>query len=107
MAFKGIDWDAIMNKTPEQRAEERETAAAEFEAKILRQIDERKAKVTALLANVDAIPEKDIKFVRSLETKSTMYCMSGYMGGLLTDLSEKQVAYLDGLHRKYCIQKTS
>ena len=101
MAFKGIDWDAIRNKTPEQRAAEREAADAEFEAKILQTIDARKAMVSALLANIGAIPEKDAKFVRSLEIKSTIYDRYGRMGGELADLSEKQVAYLDGLYRKW------
>ncbi|MDD5056587.1 MAG: hypothetical protein PHQ60_02340 [Sideroxydans sp.] len=53
------------------------------------------------MAAIDAIPEKDAKFVRSLETKSTQFDRDGRMGGELANLTDKQVAYLDGLYQKY------
>jgi hypothetical protein len=100
MVFK-IDWDAINNKTPEQREEERRTHYEELATRLKSLVEARLAMVQSLLANLQVIPEKHLKFVRGLEYRSTTYGREGLLGESLGVLTDKQVAYLEGLYKSY------
>jgi hypothetical protein len=101
MAFKKIDWDAISNKTPEQRDDERRAHYERIAARLKSLVEARMAMVKSLLANLQVIPEKHLKFVRDIEYKSTTYGMAGLLGESLADLTDKQAAYLEGLYKTY------
>lgn len=100
MAFK-IDWYAIANSTPEQREAEQKARYERHIAGLKSLVEVRMAMVESLVANLQMIPEKHQKFVRGLEYKCTTYGTEGLLGEDLAALTEKQVNYLEGLHKTY------
>lgn len=106
MAFK-IDWDAIRNKTPEQRDEERKAHYEQIAARLKFLVEARITMVKSLLANLQAIPDKHVRFIRDLEYKSTTYGMEGLLGESLAELTDNQVKYLEGLYESYVAKPDS
>jgi hypothetical protein len=104
MAFKKIDWDAINNKTPEQREEECRAHYERLAERLKSLIEARLIMVKSLLANLQVVPEKHLKFVKDLEYKSTTYGREGLLGESLADLTDKQAAYLEGLYKSYGVK---
>ena len=104
MAFK-IDWDAISNKTPEQRNEERRTHYEQLAARLKLLVEGRITMIKALLANQQAVPEQHWVFLRDLEYKSTTYGLDGLLGESLANLSDRQASYLEGLYKSYGSKK--
>lgn len=115
MAFKKmLDFKKLMDQSPEAVAERKaavERMQADLDAAVQRQIDERRAIVDALESIIaeDSRPgmntpprvsEWEVSFVRSMSYRATSYCALGKFGGKLADLSDRQMATLDGLARR-------
>lgn len=106
MAFK-INWDEIRNKTPEQRNEERKAHYERIATRIKLLVEARITMVKSLLANLQSIPDKHVRFIRYLEYKSTTYGMEGLLGESLAELTDQQVKYLEGLYESYVAKPDS
>lgn len=99
-----IDFAKLNNRTPEEKEADRaavEAKCALLEIEDAKKIIDRKIKVAHLLHNIDTLSEKNAKYVKGLEYKSTTYGMTGQLGGALIELSDKQVSYLDDLFKQY------
>lgn len=97
-----IDFKKIMNRTPEEKLADElamEAREAKRQSDRLELIRSRKAIISQL--DMDLIPEKHQRFARDLAYMSETYDMDGCLGGRLSNLTEKQVSYLDGLNKQY------
>jgi len=93
-----------MNRTPEEKEADRKAVEARYEAlekEILAKIEVRQKMVRYLVLNIEALPEKSRKFVRDLEYMGSTYDSYGRHGGRLSDLSDKQLSYLNSLDKEF------
>lgn len=97
-----IDFNALMNRTPEQAKAEREAADAEFAARTNSLIKDRTSKIERALMFRDRMGEWEKTFIDSMEVRATQYDMFAVFGGRLADLSSAQLGSLEKIVAKYC-----
>lgn len=101
-----IDFSKLLNRTPEEKARDKAELDAKYEAMEaarLALVEKRRAVVLALEINIEAIPEKDHRFIRDMAYRGSSYGMGGILGDRLGDLTAKQAEYMDGLAKRYLI----
>jgi hypothetical protein len=96
-----IDFKALMNKTPEERAADAERSRQEFHTQMNARIAKHKAELEhiaiAMKAEGSAFGQWDHKFVGDLIRKVEQRDISGYEGGALMDLSASQITQIHRL----------
>lgn len=96
-----VDFTKLMNLTPEEREANRVEMYERLETQILSRIAEQRSKIEPLVQCIDAIPEKHIRFIRDMQYRNESFDRDGRQGGALSDLSEKQISYLNSLYKQY------
>lgn len=99
-----VDFNALMNRTPEESKAIRDEMDAEFAARMDALLVERRAMLEAIQDDDPRLSEWDREFITSMRRlAASRDLVSGKIGGELSFLSDPRVTYLVKIHQK-CVK---
>lgn len=95
-----VDFTKLMRITPEQAAEDRRKASEEFTARMQAKVFELTGQIRAIQDSAMRLSAHEQRFIEDMDRKSLRRDFVGLVGGELLHLSDRQMQFLQSLHKR-------